>query len=52
LNVTGQVLQSEYIAKSSGEQRVELNLTTLSSGIYFIKVDVNNANSAFVKIVK
>ncbi|MGD0711554.1 MAG: T9SS type A sorting domain-containing protein [Bacteroidales bacterium] len=52
INVTGQVVNRYNYSLSEGSNTLSLDMSELSSGMYFVRINANSANAANFKIVK
>ncbi len=52
LNITGQEIMRNSYSLPEGSNNLALNMSDLSSGMYFIRINTNNSNAANFKIIK
>lgn len=51
-DITGRILISKYISVEKGENTVQLNMSTVNNGTYFISVISNNTKSNTLSLIK
>ena len=52
LNITGQEIKKYNYSLSEGANKIAMDLNELNSGIYFVRINVDNVNSVNFKFVK
>jgi len=52
LNVQGQIVQQQFLAATTAEQKITFNLTNQAAGMYFIRVSSKEGNSVKRLVVK